>query len=173
MCLRWGLLLQARYYLVWTSLQTKRANNTQAVFFGFPRCGPRGGESEVGLESSQQLNMQMETDYLLHYILLCYKPGNSTQQKVISIYQQPVYCIPHFITINIFCFIPCRPSFRTQTLGFYNMKCYNENFKEKLNWLLLLVIYGFSNLEEIIRAIKYFKSMFCQATENKGHCHGK
>ena len=28
-------------------------------------------ESEVGLESSQQLNMQMETDYLLHYILLC------------------------------------------------------------------------------------------------------
>lgn len=68
-CLWWGFLLQAGNYTVWTSLQNQKRELPDYVF-SFRRCGPRGGKRKAGLESCQQLNIQMKTDFLLHYIVI-------------------------------------------------------------------------------------------------------
>lgn len=50
--------------LVWFELISRtRRDCTLAYLFNFPKCTPRVEEGEVGFESCQQLNVQMERVY--------------------------------------------------------------------------------------------------------------
>ena len=64
-----------------------------------PMCAKRG-ESEVGLEGCQQLNIRMKRQILYYCIIISVINWASPLNR--KLFQQSVGCIPHFITLNIF-----------------------------------------------------------------------
>ena len=157
--------------IIWFELssRTKRASKP-AILSAFPDVCQEGREWSGAWRLSAVKHTNEETDSLLLHYNLCYKLGKSSQQKVISTVSR---LYSSFYYIKYFCFIPCGSHLSTQTLGFYNMKCYSGNFKESWTNYYFFVICIFYNLEEIIRSVKYFKSMFCPTTENEALFYGK
>lgn len=130
-------------------------------------CAKRG-ESEVGLEGCQQLNIWMKRQILYYCIIISVINWASPLNR--KLFQQSVCCIPHFITLNIFVSFYVGLTLVPRLQGFITWSAIVKILRKAYYFFVICIFY---NLEEIIRSVKYFKSMFCLTTENEALFHGK